>query len=123
MYVPHSHFFRSPFSEALTPLGGVCSATKGKSRRGHADPSLEVLTSSPFHLPSEFSVAKLLPKTVNFSHYRFPAQGHSYIEIPHEAFQSHGGCPRPSGGGGRRGMRCGLPRGPLPWEGRDWAPG
>ncbi|XP_053785103.1 adhesion G-protein coupled receptor D1 isoform X2 [Desmodus rotundus] len=38
---------------------------------------------------AEFSVAKLLPKTVNFSHYRFPAQGHSYIEIPHEAFQSH----------------------------------
>ncbi|KAM5312704.1 adhesion G-protein coupled receptor D1 isoform 2-T2 [Glossophaga mutica] len=38
---------------------------------------------------AEFSVAKLLPKTLNFSHYRFPAQGHSYIEIPHEAFRSH----------------------------------
>ncbi|XP_036907754.1 adhesion G-protein coupled receptor D1 isoform X1 [Sturnira hondurensis] len=38
---------------------------------------------------AEFSVAKLPPKTLNFSHYRFPAQGHSYIEIPHEAFHSH----------------------------------
>ncbi|XP_045700304.1 adhesion G-protein coupled receptor D1 isoform X2 [Phyllostomus hastatus] len=38
---------------------------------------------------AEFSVAKLLPKTLNFSHYRFPAQGSSYIEIPHEAFRSH----------------------------------
>ncbi|XP_016058606.1 PREDICTED: adhesion G-protein coupled receptor D1 [Miniopterus natalensis] len=39
---------------------------------------------------AEFSVAKLLPKTLNSSHYRFPAQGHSYIEIPHEAFRSQG---------------------------------
>ncbi|KAF6080387.1 adhesion G protein-coupled receptor D1 [Phyllostomus discolor] len=38
---------------------------------------------------AEFSVAKLPPKTLNFSHYRFPAQGPSYIEIPHEALRSH----------------------------------
>ncbi|XP_072877347.1 adhesion G-protein coupled receptor D1 isoform X3 [Chlorocebus sabaeus] len=37
---------------------------------------------------AEFSVAKVLPKTVNSSHYRFPAQGQSFIQIPHEAFHS-----------------------------------
>ncbi|KAK2493980.1 hypothetical protein MC885_001006, partial [Smutsia gigantea] len=37
---------------------------------------------------AEFSLAKLLPKTMNSTHYRFPAQGQSYIEIPHEAFHS-----------------------------------
>ncbi|EPQ12089.1 Putative G-protein coupled receptor 133 [Myotis brandtii] len=41
--------------------------------------------------PEEFSVAKLLPRALNSSHYRFPAQGHNYIEIPQEAFRSHGG--------------------------------
>lgn len=45
-------------------------------------------------LLSEFSVAKLLPKTMNSSHYRFPAQGQSYIEIPHEAFRNQGECCR-----------------------------
>lgn len=35
---------------------------------------------------AEFSVAKLLPKTMNSSHYRFPALGQNYIEIPQEAF-------------------------------------
>ncbi|XP_054450062.1 adhesion G-protein coupled receptor D1 [Pteronotus mesoamericanus] len=39
---------------------------------------------------AEFSVAKLLPKTLDSSCCRFPAQAHSYIEIPHEAFHSHG---------------------------------
>ncbi|NIG58170.1 putative G-protein coupled receptor [Pontoporia blainvillei] len=37
---------------------------------------------------ADFSMAKLLPKTMNSSHYRFPAQGQNYIEIPHEAFHS-----------------------------------
>ncbi|XP_006063133.4 adhesion G-protein coupled receptor D1 isoform X1 [Bubalus bubalis] len=37
---------------------------------------------------ADFSVAKVLPKTMNSSHYRFPAQGQNYIEIPHEAFHS-----------------------------------
>lgn len=37
---------------------------------------------------AEFSVAKLLPETINSSHYRFPAQGQSYIKVPHEAFRS-----------------------------------
>ncbi|KAM9194995.1 adhesion G-protein coupled receptor D1 [Dugong dugon] len=37
---------------------------------------------------AEYSVAKVLPGTMNTSHYRFPAQGHSYIQIPHEAFHS-----------------------------------
>uniref|UniRef100_A0A8C9IY09 Adhesion G-protein coupled receptor D1 n=1 Tax=Piliocolobus tephrosceles TaxID=591936 RepID=A0A8C9IY09_9PRIM len=37
---------------------------------------------------AEFSVAKVLPKTVNSSHYRFPAHGQSFIQIPHEAFHS-----------------------------------
>lgn len=29
---------------------------------------------------------------MNSTHYRFPAQGQSYIEIPHEAFHSQGEC-------------------------------
>lgn len=37
-------------------------------------------------------MAKVLPKTMNSSHYRFPAQGQNYIEIPHEAFHSQGEC-------------------------------
>ncbi|XP_069922376.1 adhesion G-protein coupled receptor D1 isoform X1 [Oryctolagus cuniculus] len=37
---------------------------------------------------ADFSVAKVLPRTMNISHYRFPAQGLSYIEIPHEALHS-----------------------------------
>ncbi|XP_037673149.1 adhesion G-protein coupled receptor D1 [Choloepus didactylus] len=36
---------------------------------------------------AEFSVAQVLPE-VNSSWFRFPAQGHSYIEIPQEAFHS-----------------------------------
>lgn len=47
-------------------------------------------------------MAKLLPETINSSHYRFPAQGQSYIKVPHEAFRSQGECscrgrPRTSG--------------------------
>ncbi|XP_036290192.2 adhesion G-protein coupled receptor D1, partial [Pipistrellus kuhlii] len=38
---------------------------------------------------AEFSVAKLLPGTLNSSSYRFPAQGPSYIEVPKEAFRGH----------------------------------
>ncbi|XP_032100377.1 adhesion G-protein coupled receptor D1 isoform X4 [Sapajus apella] len=38
---------------------------------------------------AEFSVAKVLPKTMNSSHYRFPACGQNFIQIPHEAFHSH----------------------------------
>ncbi|XP_036132719.1 adhesion G-protein coupled receptor D1 [Molossus molossus] len=49
------------------------------------EPQVAIVGSSSV---AEFSVAKLLPKTMNSSHYRFPAQGHSYIEIPHEAFRS-----------------------------------
>lgn len=45
-----------------------------------------------FGLFSEFSVAKLLPETINSSHYRFPAQGQSYIKVPHDAFRSQGEC-------------------------------
>uniref|UniRef100_A0A8D0UQL3 Adhesion G-protein coupled receptor D1 n=1 Tax=Sus scrofa TaxID=9823 RepID=A0A8D0UQL3_PIG len=37
---------------------------------------------------ADFSVARLLPKTLNSSHYRFPARGQNYIEIPHVAFHS-----------------------------------
>ncbi|XP_006874143.1 PREDICTED: probable G-protein coupled receptor 133 [Chrysochloris asiatica] len=37
---------------------------------------------------AEYSVAMVLPRTLNGSRYRFLAQGHSYIEIPHEAFHS-----------------------------------
>ncbi|XP_049721546.1 adhesion G-protein coupled receptor D1 [Elephas maximus indicus] len=37
---------------------------------------------------AEYSVAKVLSGTMNASHYRFPAQGHSYVQIPHEAFHS-----------------------------------
>ncbi|ELW66977.1 putative G-protein coupled receptor 133 [Tupaia chinensis] len=39
---------------------------------------------------AEFSVARVLPRTFNSSHFRFPAQGHNYIAVPHEAFHSHG---------------------------------
>ncbi|XP_008067573.1 adhesion G-protein coupled receptor D1 [Carlito syrichta] len=38
---------------------------------------------------AEFSVARVLPGTLNASHFRFPARGQSYIEIPHEALHSH----------------------------------
>ncbi|XP_063502895.1 adhesion G-protein coupled receptor D1 isoform X2 [Pongo pygmaeus] len=38
---------------------------------------------------AEFSVAKILTKTMNSSHYRFPAHGQSFIQIPHEAFHRH----------------------------------
>ncbi|XP_006147401.1 adhesion G-protein coupled receptor D1 isoform X2 [Tupaia chinensis] len=38
---------------------------------------------------AEFSVARVLPRTFNSSHFRFPAQGHNYIAVPHEAFHSH----------------------------------
>ncbi|XP_037365771.1 adhesion G-protein coupled receptor D1 [Talpa occidentalis] len=36
---------------------------------------------------ADFSVAQLRPRTLNSSHYRFPARGQSYIEIPHQAFR------------------------------------
>ncbi|XP_023503118.2 adhesion G-protein coupled receptor D1 isoform X5 [Equus caballus] len=51
------------------------------------EPQITIIGSSSM---AEFSVAKLLPKTMNSSHYRFPAQGQSYIEIPHEAFRNQG---------------------------------
>ncbi|XP_054095120.1 adhesion G-protein coupled receptor D1 isoform X3 [Callithrix jacchus] len=38
---------------------------------------------------AEFSMAKVLPKTMNSSHYRFPACGQNFIQIPHEAFHGH----------------------------------
>ncbi|XP_077015653.1 adhesion G-protein coupled receptor D1 isoform X2 [Tamandua tetradactyla] len=34
---------------------------------------------------AEFSVARILPETMNSSQYRFPARGHSYIVLPWEA--------------------------------------
>nr|XP_048289665.1 adhesion G-protein coupled receptor D1 isoform X2 [Myodes glareolus] len=34
---------------------------------------------------ADFSVAKVLPPALSAPHYRFPAHGHSYIEIPREA--------------------------------------
>ncbi|XP_075390732.1 adhesion G-protein coupled receptor D1 [Tenrec ecaudatus] len=37
---------------------------------------------------AEYSVAKVRPRTMNSSHYRFLALGHSYIEIPYQAFHS-----------------------------------
>lgn len=67
-------------------------------------------------LLSEFSVAKLLPKTMNSSHYRFPAQGQSYIEIPHEAFRNQGEC---SCGAGSPGPSLGRDALALP---RDLGP-
>ncbi|KAG8515030.1 Adhesion G-protein coupled receptor D1 [Galemys pyrenaicus] len=36
---------------------------------------------------ADFSVAQLQPRTSNSSHYRFPARGQSYIEIPCQAFR------------------------------------
>ncbi|XP_040842800.1 adhesion G-protein coupled receptor D1 [Ochotona curzoniae] len=36
---------------------------------------------------ADFSVTKLLPQSLNASHYRFPAQGHSYIELSQEALR------------------------------------
>uniref|UniRef100_A0A673VFB9 Adhesion G protein-coupled receptor D1 n=1 Tax=Suricata suricatta TaxID=37032 RepID=A0A673VFB9_SURSU len=50
-----------------------------------SEPQVAIIGSSSM---AEFSVAKLLPKTINSSHYRFPAQGQSYIKVPHEAFHS-----------------------------------
>ncbi|XP_032451244.1 adhesion G-protein coupled receptor D1, partial [Lynx canadensis] len=50
-----------------------------------SDPQVTIIGSSSM---AEFSVAKLLPEAINSSHYRFPAQGQSYIEVPHEAFRS-----------------------------------
>lgn len=37
---------------------------------------------------AEFTVAKVLPPALSAPHYRFPAHGHSYIEIPREALHS-----------------------------------
>lgn len=37
---------------------------------------------------ADFSVAKVLPPALSAPHYRFPAHGHSYIEIPREALHS-----------------------------------
>lgn len=51
-------------------------------------------------------MAKLLPEAINSSHYRFPAQGQSYIEVPHEAFRSQGECSCRA----RPGARAGGPR-------------
>ncbi|KAF0881638.1 AGRD1 protein, partial [Crocuta crocuta] len=50
-----------------------------------SEPQVTIIGSSSM---AEFSVAKLLPETINSSHYRFPAQGQSYIKVPHEAFRS-----------------------------------
>ncbi|XP_032702784.1 adhesion G-protein coupled receptor D1 isoform X2 [Lontra canadensis] len=50
-----------------------------------SQPQVTIVGSSSM---AEFSVAKLLPETINSSHYRFPAQGQSYIKVPHEAFRS-----------------------------------
>ncbi|XP_011285992.2 adhesion G-protein coupled receptor D1 isoform X2 [Felis catus] len=50
-----------------------------------SDPQVTIIGSSSM---AEFSVAKLLPEAINSSHYRFPAQGQSYIQVPHEAFRS-----------------------------------
>ncbi|KAM9054937.1 adhesion G-protein coupled receptor D1 isoform 2-T2 [Megaptera novaeangliae] len=50
-----------------------------------SEPQVAITGSSSM---ADFSVAKMLPKTMNSSHYRFPAQGQNYIEIPHEAFHS-----------------------------------
>lgn len=50
-----------------------------------SEPQVAITGSSSI---AEFSVAKLLPDAINSSHYRFPAQGNSYIQIPHEAFHS-----------------------------------
>ncbi|XP_039735146.1 adhesion G-protein coupled receptor D1 isoform X2 [Pteropus medius] len=52
-----------------------------------SEPQVTVIGSSSM---AEFSVARLLPSAADASHYRFPAQGHSYIEVPHEAFRSQG---------------------------------
>ncbi|ELK14243.1 Putative G-protein coupled receptor 133 [Pteropus alecto] len=52
-----------------------------------SEPQVTVTGSSSM---AEFSVARLLPSAADASHYRFPAQGHSYIEVPHEAFRSQG---------------------------------
>ncbi|XP_064434256.1 adhesion G-protein coupled receptor D1 isoform X1 [Mirounga angustirostris] len=49
------------------------------------EPQVTIVGSSSM---AEFSVAKLLPETMNSSHYRFPAWGQSYIEVPHKAFRS-----------------------------------
>ncbi|XP_072578707.1 adhesion G-protein coupled receptor D1 isoform X3 [Vulpes vulpes] len=49
------------------------------------EPQVTIIGSSSM---AEFSVAKLLPETINSSHYRFPAQGQSYIKVPHDAFRS-----------------------------------
>lgn len=58
-------------------------------------------------------MAKILPDATNSSHYRFPAQGHSYIEIPHEAFHSQGECARALWGGTQPRL---FLRGPQPLE-------
>nr|XP_031526069.1 adhesion G-protein coupled receptor D1 [Vicugna pacos] len=61
---------------------------------GHISSNLQAsepqvtIAAPPLWLVLDFSVARLLPKTMNSSHYRFPARGQSYIEIPQEAFHS-----------------------------------
>ena len=65
--------------------------------------------------PSEFTVAKVLPPALSAPHYRFPAHGHSYIEIPREALHSQGEWIwflRPSGAAAWVAV-------PL-WEGGSW---
>uniref|UniRef100_A0A8V0ZTN7 Adhesion G-protein coupled receptor D1 n=1 Tax=Gallus gallus TaxID=9031 RepID=A0A8V0ZTN7_CHICK len=36
---------------------------------------------------ADYTLAKMHPKTLNLSHYRFPSRGQSFISIPSEAFQ------------------------------------
>jgi hypothetical protein len=70
-------------------------------------PSCSPRASDPVPLlipPTDFSVAKVLSRTLSAPHYRFPAHGQSYIEIPREALHSQGECewgPWVSGGPGR----------------------
>lgn len=39
---------------------------------------------------TDYTLAKMHPKTLNLSHYRFPSRGQSFISIPSEAFQERG---------------------------------
>uniref|UniRef100_A0A8C5JLU8 Adhesion G protein-coupled receptor D1 n=1 Tax=Junco hyemalis TaxID=40217 RepID=A0A8C5JLU8_JUNHY len=40
--------------------------------------------------PTDYAVVKMLPQSLNVSHYRFPSRGQSYISIPSEAFHGKG---------------------------------
>ncbi|XP_064583289.1 adhesion G-protein coupled receptor D1 [Zonotrichia leucophrys gambelii] len=39
---------------------------------------------------ADYAVVKMLPQSLNVSHYRFPSRGQSYISIPSEAFHGKG---------------------------------